>query len=140
MLRVVVMENVKLVPFKEKLRREIFLSFRKATFFIACFYILFLVFFIFLVQFGQLLEGRRTILTYFNQVDWQSDLIFKKLDTKEVPRFLKGERSEREMFRHIYEETGQLPFRTALSLYRADGSLALSTKLPNRDGLQDDFM
>lgn len=138
MLRVVVMENVKLVPFKEKLRREIFLSFRKATFFIACFYILFLVFFIFLVQFGQLLEGRRTILTYFNQVDWQSDLIFKKLDTKEVPRFLKGERSEREMFRHIYEETGQLPFRTALSLYRADGSLALSTKLPNRDGLQDD--
>lgn len=126
-------DRIGLVPFKEKLR-----GFQKAAIFIGLSSFLVLTAFIFLVQFSQLVEGRRTIVTYFEGINLKSDQIFEHLERRGIEKFLAGRLEEREMFRQIYQETGKLPFRSALSIYQPNGDLLLSTKLPNRDGLSDD--
>ncbi|MGT2802747.1 sensor histidine kinase [Streptococcus henryi] len=131
-------EKEGIIPFKVKLRKEILRGFQKASIFIGFSYFVVLILFIFMVQFRQLVEGRNTIISHFEQMTLQTDQIFKNLEGHGLGDFLSGEIAEREMFRQVYQETGQLPFRSALSIYTKDNQLVLSTKLPNRDGLSDD--
>lgn len=131
-------ENEGIIPFKVKLRKEILRGFQKASIFISLSYFVVLILFLFLVQFRQLLEGRQTIVSHFEGMHLQTNQIFDHLGKAGAVDFLSGKIGEREMYRQIYQETGQLPFRSAMSIYTKDNQLALSTKLPNRDGLSDD--
>lgn len=131
-------EKEGIVPFKVKLRKEMLRGLQKTAIFIGLSYFVVLIFFLLLVQFRQLTEGRNTIIAYFDKIDLQTDHIFENLQEHGALEFLDGTLEEREMFRQIYQETGSLPFRSAFSIYKPDGTLLLSTRLPNRDGLSDD--
>lgn len=131
-------EKEGIIPFKVKLRKEISKGLQGTAIFIGLSYFVVLILFIFLVQWSQLLEGRKTILSYFDGIELQTNRIFEVLQEQGFEDFLEGNLEEREMFRQVYQETSKLPFRSALSIYRVNGDLLLSTRLPNRDGLSDD--
>lgn len=137
-LGMVNMEREVGLTFREKLRLEVFAGFKKTALVIGLSYVVVLTLFIVSVQYSQLAGGTNDIVSYFNTVHWKSDRLFAKLEEKGLNQFLSGHLSEREMFRKVYQESTCLPFRSAISIYNPRGTLLLSTRLPNRNGLQDD--
>ncbi|MCR8967008.1 sensor histidine kinase [Streptococcus zalophi] len=131
-------EKKEIVPFRDKLRAEMGHSFKKIALVIGLSYLFILTFFILLLQYSQLMQGKRMVQSYFEEIDATTSRVFEDLEAGNLESFISGNISEREMFRQIYEETNQLPFRSTLAIYSADKELLLTTRLPNRDGLKDD--
>ncbi|WP_160315183.1 MULTISPECIES: histidine kinase [unclassified Streptococcus] len=132
------MRKKELVPFKDKLRGEIFTGLRHLSFLIGLSYLLILSLFVITTHYTQFVQGRLDIRNGFKTVHTKSERVLKHLEEADVPAFLTQTLSERDMYRRAYEEKNRLPFDASLSIYSPDFQRIFSTRQPSPDGLPDD--
>lgn len=132
------MENQALVPFKEKLRREIFSVLKQLSLVIVFSYLLVLILVVATAQYTQFSRERLELRTHFLKIEQQSQQLIKSLIKRDASDFLKGHVSERDMYRRAYETMNQLPFSSAISIYSADMQRLFTTRQSTFGGLSDD--
>ncbi|MXQ49495.1 sensor histidine kinase [Streptococcus pneumoniae] len=132
------MENRALVPFKEKLRREIFTVLKRLSLVIGFSFLVVLILVVATAQYTQFRQGRSELQSHFATIEGESQELIKSLRNQDISAFMKGTVSERDMYRRAYEAMNQLPFRTDLSIYNADKQRLFTTRQSVLEGISDD--